>query len=558
MKLNQKRGKPPKSVGGSVENADEQKKGTPELFAAAQKFSDLSIGFDGVMYATLDEDQRTVRVDSHNYSNFLRRLGRETLAMFPSRDVVSTVVAHLLSTPESKLPRVHVGVRSVELDGQVLIDPCWIGPEVIRVSAKGWAVGMLERASSARFARSNEMLRLHAPVKGGTLALFKRYFPIGDGELLLLIAFLAFQFRDGVPYPLPFVSGQQGSGKSSFASACKRLVDCNRIERRAMWKNPDDLGVAARNNRLLIFDNVSGLKLEHSDLLCKMATGGYISRRSLYSDAGETSFQIHRASILNGIPDMVQHSDLADRGLFFQLEAIPPSARRDEKAYWQDFDQDAGKLLGVVLDVLSRGLARESTVTLTVLPRMADFARFGAAAFGDAFTAAYAKNQSLGQQICADAEPLLAILARVIFEKMGRSLTWDVVPETLRQAVAAECERTAQDRALLRLVPNNTQGMGTLMKRSSAGLSVRFGINWRVQRGSERVYQFARVQIGESTDSTFSTVAANQIVDAVDLVDLWDDPKRQVRNLVSTASDGNPLGAAFRFRTWDLSRDQLR
>ena len=90
-------------------------------------------------------------------------------------------------------------------------------------------------------------------------------------------------------------------------------------------------------------------------------------------------FDATRPVILNGIEDIVTRPDLADRGLFLQLQPIPEASRRTEAEFWQAFRQDCPKILGALLDCLVHGLQQLPTTKLNRHPRMADFARWATA-----------------------------------------------------------------------------------------------------------------------------------------------------------------------------------
>ena len=76
------------------------------------------------------------------------------------------------------------------------------------------------------------------------------------------------------------------------------------------------------------------------------------------------------------------------------------------------------RILGALLDVVSAAMAREPEVELDELPRMADFARWTAAAApalgwdADGLLAAYARNRAAANETTLDASPLVAPAAR--------------------------------------------------------------------------------------------------------------------------------------------------
>ena len=128
---------------------------------------------------------------------------------------------------------------------------------------------------------------------------------------------------DRGPYPVLVLSGEQGSAKSTLSAILRALLDPNTAPLRALPREDRDLFIAATNGHVLTFDNVSGLRAWTSDTLCRLATGGGFAVRQLYTDLDEVLFDAARPVILNGIEDMVERADLADRAVFLTLEPIP-------------------------------------------------------------------------------------------------------------------------------------------------------------------------------------------------------------------------------------------
>ena len=64
------------------------------------------------------------------------------------------------------------------------------------------------------------------------------------------------------------------------------------------------------------------------------------------------------------------------------MTTLPPIAeriRKDEETFWREFEQARPRILGALLDAVSCGLQRLPDVQLERKPRMADFAKWGAA-----------------------------------------------------------------------------------------------------------------------------------------------------------------------------------
>src|SRR5438045_450485 len=115
-----------------------------------------------------------------------------------------------------------------------------------------------------------------------------------------------------------------------------------------------------------------------SDALCRLASGGSLAVRQLYTDDAEVLFEAARPLLLNGIEDVISRPDLADRAMILTLPPISDAQRRAEAELWADFERARHSILGALLDIVAHGLARSRDARATSLPRMADFALWAA------------------------------------------------------------------------------------------------------------------------------------------------------------------------------------
>ena len=255
-----------------------------------------------------------------------------------------------------------------------LVDASW---RAVEIAPAGWRI--VDRPP-VRFRRTSGMQPLPTPDRGGSITLLRRYLNVqADADFVLVVSWMLAVLRPHGPYPVLVLSGEQGSAKSTFSKILRGLLDPNLAPLRALPRDERDLFIAATNSHLLTFDNVSGLPSWISDTLCRLATGGGFAVRQLYTDQEEVIFTATRPIILNGIEDIVTRPNLADRGLFLQLQPISEASRRTEAEFWQAFRQDCPKILGALLDCLVHGLQHLPRTRLNRHPRMADFARWATA-----------------------------------------------------------------------------------------------------------------------------------------------------------------------------------
>jgi hypothetical protein len=200
-----------------------------------------------------------------------------------------------------------------------------------------------------------------------------------DHNWVLFVAWITFAMLPEGPFPLLVLQGEQGSAKSTTARLARACIDPAGGELRAPPEDERDLAIAATNNYLLIYDNVSRVQDWFSDALCRLATGGGLGTRQLYTDKEEITFDFVRPVVLNGIEELATRSDLRDRCIVLDLPAIPDDRRRDEASIRRSFSEEHARILGAVYDTASMALRELHSCALKRAPRMADFARWGCA-----------------------------------------------------------------------------------------------------------------------------------------------------------------------------------
>lgn len=221
------------------------------------------------------------------------------------------------------------------------------------------------------------------------------------------------------PYPALVLGGGQGTAKTTTGRALKNLIDPSAAPLRCEPREIRDLMIHAQNSHVLAFDNISVLPHWLSDAFCRLATGGGIGVRELYTNGGETIFEAVRPVIMNGIDDFVTRGDLLERAIIIRHPPIPDSQRHPESLFWGAFNAAHPGLLGALLDRVAGGLRELPNTRLARLPRMADFAIFALAcerAAGEIprFAAAYTGNQGEGREQALEASPVVPALLRCL------------------------------------------------------------------------------------------------------------------------------------------------
>jgi hypothetical protein len=436
--------------------------------------------FDNRFYASVlvHGHREMLALDSAAFAYWLIRRSRQHRQELPSADAIGRL-ARALQAEAAQRPPEPVGIRVAGVRGPTSLDPDqsgrvgWHGSRsaervvyYVDLGDPSWAAveitpegcRVVDQAP-VWFRRTSGMRPLPRPAFGGSIDLLKKYVNLSDTGVLLLIAWITAALRPYGPFPILVLTGEQGSAKSTMARVARQLIDPSAVPLRALPRSQQDMMIEAHNSWLLVYDNVCSIPPLVSDNLCRIATGGGLSTRALYSNDDATLFSIERPTIVTGIDDFVRRSDLIDRCVFLELPAINDQKRRFQTVFWDEFEVDYPHILGALLDAVSGGLSALRRIALPALPRMADFARWGEAVGRSlgwnrgAFLAAYNGNrqaacvrsleecpvaQAVRQVVdrpagywSGTATDLLRDLNRVTTGPIARSAAWPKTPRAL-------------------------------------------------------------------------------------------------------------------------------
>lgn len=475
-------------------------------------FSDDTVLFhtpDGVEYAviTVNDHRETLRVRSSTFRKYLSRLFYLAEAKAPSsqalHDAINLICAQALYDGHQQEVYLRTAPRKGGGFWLDLCDPTW---SAIEVTASGWRVVV---NPPVRFRRAPGMLALPAPRCGGSLDELNEFLNLkSDDDRVLVSAAMTYYMQPSGPYPVLCVHGEHGSAKSTRTKVIRAVIDPSTAPLSSAPRDERDLVIAANNSHVICMDNLSRLDAWLSDSICRLASGGGLRTRTLYSDAEETIFDAQRPIILNGIESLASRGDLVDRSLTIFLEPIAPESRREEKEFWAAFENARPRILGALLDAVVGGLQQiESGIRLERKPRMADFAVWGVAeevplGFAPgAFIAAYTKNRTDNNALALESSPV----ASAILALMTSSTAWSGTATELLERLAPLAGEAARQKgwpadgarlrkALPRVMPNLRE----------AGVHIHVGD--REGKSGRRVIRIERVQCLQNTVSTVSSV----------------------------------------------------
>jgi hypothetical protein len=447
-----------------AEENDEKRDGRPpshsDILVALAEAAELFCTPDEVAYADVEvnEHRETWPVQSRGFRRWLKRLFFEEMGGAPNGEAVAAAIGVIEAKAQHDTPVRDVFVRVGELDCKTYIDLCDAKWRAVEVDETGWRI--VDRAA-VRFRRSPDMRALPGPKAGGSIDGLRSLLNIrdgddGDNDFILAVAYLLACLRARGPYPVMAIGGEQGSAKSTRSALLRNTIDPRKPTLRALPRDERDLVVAARNQHVLAFDNVSGLRSWLSDALCRIASGAGFGTRELFTDQEEVLFSGARPAILNGIEEVVERPDLAERSIFSTCEPIDSKNRKSEDEVWASFNATHASVLGALLDAVAAGLKNFPTMERPPdLPRMADFAHWAISCEtalweSGAFLTAYNANILAAVESVLEASPvavavrelmtnlakasetewsgtagdLLAVLADLVTERIAKSDDW--------------------------------------------------------------------------------------------------------------------------------------
>ncbi len=322
----------------------------------------------------------------------------------------------------------EVFVRCGRHDQDIYIDlgtPDW---RIVKATASGWSVISYD-ACPCKFVRSLKSKELPTPESGGSVDDLKKLIRFQtESDFIMVTAWLHATLKPEGPFPILAISGAHGASKSKSARALRKLVDNRAPLDTAFPKNVEDLMIAAKHQRVIAFDNLSFVSEAQSDALCRLATGGGLSKRELFSDDGEVTIEVMRPVVLNGINELFSREDLADRMLSIELGRIPDDQRKTEAEMDAEFDRLAGGILGGLLDGVVAGLKNGHNLNLPTLPRMADFASWAAACSlatnktSGTFLDAYTDNRAGVLEGVLENNPVAGAIVTILHDPNGPSV----------------------------------------------------------------------------------------------------------------------------------------
>jgi len=369
---------------------------------------------------------RLLLLDSKNRElcEDLRLDGYEQDGKTPSRETVTTVIDLLSARARREGIRVELFNRVGEQEGRICYDMA--DGTAVEISPGSWKI---KKAPVIFRQLRHQKPQVKPFVKGGDPWRFFEFFEIPEEQQLLFIVTLITSFIPKISHPAIHVSGCQGAGKSAFTCLFKTIIDPSSVMLSVMPRKPEDLDLLFFRYKVLILDNLSGLNADTCDRLCSLISGGTIEKRTMYSDLETTILKANPIILYSSIGSLHSRPDLTERTIVFELQRIPDEKRLEDTELLAKITAILPEILGGIFDVLAHALRIYPYTTLSSVPRMAGFARWGytiaevLGSKGAQFLSDYAGNSNIQTGELLERDTFFAAIAEAMDEPGRKTLS---------------------------------------------------------------------------------------------------------------------------------------
>lgn len=267
---------------------------------------------------------------------------------------------------------------------KIILDLATSAGETLEITSRGWNVA---NNLSHSFFQSPATLPLPHPAEPPasshqTLSGFSQLFRLQGATRTRVLTWLVNALRPNGPYPILVIQGPASSGKSTLARALRALVDPSSAPLRRLPARGRELLDLARQNWILVFDQVRRVPPNISDALCALSAGEAVEISQ--PDSREPLvFELARPMILVAPDDDPRRAWTPPHSLAYRtLEVSLPllHSPRPEAEPWAALEALRPALLGSLATAVSAGLRNLRETDVGNVARFPDCAAWAAAA----------------------------------------------------------------------------------------------------------------------------------------------------------------------------------
>lgn len=353
----------------------------PLIVRSVREYSRTFRGPDGVCYANISVDGHleTAELRSDKYRSFISKHVYEDHNEIIGKSSFNAVMDLTAGQLQDK-PPADVHIRTAGENGVFWVDNVGRKGRTARIHRAGWT---LLDSSEIFFRRPGGMRPLPEPAPSGDLNRLREFVNVSsDADYRLLVAWILGSLLPSgwLDYPILWLRGPEGSGKSAMATICLELVDPHTAGVRSLPHSLRSFNQAAGKFHVQAFDNLSPFRTGtagwEADAFCRLATGASSVERTLRTDRDITVIQMKSPVVLTSIPFLSERPDFLSRAMVIRLPLLEKSNDRHLAA----FREATPEIMAGLFDGLSTALSYFESTTVKEPGRMPDWARLITAA----------------------------------------------------------------------------------------------------------------------------------------------------------------------------------
>ncbi len=368
-----------------------------------------------------------------------------------SEETCSSVIGFLRAKAmmNEKIKREEIHLRIAYVHGEIYYDLGRSDWKLIKITREGITfVNYSENTPIfIRTSRTAEQVEPNLMPEGDPLDEFAKLWNIPNPELFKV--HLVEEFLAGITTPVMAIHGHAGAAKSTATSMVKRIIDPsgkqNEDNLKSFPKGEDNFVVSLSSSYFSVFENISFIDDETSDILCRAITGGSFEKRSQYTNSDVYTITVKRKFSINGIDFVIIQADLADRTIIYEFERISETMRKTDKFIENKFRKLLPDLLGQIFLILQKVLDTIDEVERKIKnpPRMASFGIYGEAIYqalghkqGE-FLELYNESIKKNLENLYDSNPIIPCLEHVLDGKNEHEIQANELYKEIRNFVDA-------------------------------------------------------------------------------------------------------------------------
>ena len=319
--------------------------------------------------------------ESTRFRQLLQVLVLKELGLEIDKDVCDKITSQLIAEAQiggAAVEKTHNRIQSDEQ--RVVIDLGNQDFECIEITKDKIEIKTLDENSPIlqRYQTTHSQVK---PVYNQTGSIKELSNLLNFKDTQLFSVHLVTMFLADVNTPIMALTGVAGSQKTTTSAAVKRIVDPSGDSLEAnvlsIPTKRDDIIMTIFNRYLTVFENVSKIDTDTSDILCRAVTGSSNTKRAHYKNLEEIIMTFKRKIILNGVTPKFNNGDLQTRLIKYNKKNKKEITFLTDSQFEEKFVELRPRVFGEVCQVIQRVLGRINGYTISAKTRMAEFERWG-------------------------------------------------------------------------------------------------------------------------------------------------------------------------------------